>query len=223
MIVIIWLQNGVRKAELNLIYLDTLLPKKTVERITSMEYFLTKQFGKITTLVLSGLLLFSLAACAQDTKAEPKYSNYEGDAVVFTLPKLEAQAEVIARIEVQDDLTTTNSRINYADEGQKQGVGRFYSLRKVKVLETFKSSAQQAADTLLIRDVTALAEDGSILTFNDNRPLKKGKQYIVFLGTAEGSDELGILSADNGVFEVEKSRETNFEPLRSEVLAKYLP
>ena len=94
---------------------------------------------------------------------------------------------------------------------------------RINLIAKWGSQIRVKADTSLIRDVTALAKDGSILTFSDNWPLKKGKQYIVFLGTAEGSDELGILSADNGVFEVEKSRETNFEPLRSEVLAKYLP
>ncbi len=183
----------------------------------------SKRIAFVATLLVMTILSLTLAACSSGKiqSADVNYDNHEGDAIVFTLPELEAYAELIAKVEVTDDLTLENSHITYADEAKKQGLGGFYSLRKIKVLETYKNDFQTSSESLSIRDLTAKAEDGSILTFNDNRPLVKGNQYIVFLRTTEGSNELGIISADNGVFEVNKTRETAFEQLRSEVISKF--
>lgn len=178
----------------------------------------------VNVLLLSTILFISLLFGCNKSDHETEFKNIvnsHGSFIVYSLEDLQEEALVIARVKVLDSISSENSHMMHSNVGGMTGIGGFYSERRVEVIEYYKNELDPNAKELVIRDAVALEEDGTLHTINENRPIEKDADYIVFLTYAYEDVGLGIMSADNGVFALENPGESRFSSLQEEVLAEY--
>lgn len=127
------------------------------------------------------------------------------DYIDYDYLSLESDAEVIARIRVEDDLTAENSTILYSDTYKDILIG-FYSNREVSVLEYYKSNIPND-DNLLIIEPTSIMDN--IYLHNEGYDaLERGKEYIVFLSRNNSSGKLSVIAGETGVINLENVNTT---------------
>ncbi len=122
----------------------------------------------------------------------------------FDYNELKDYADVIAKIQVLDDLREDNSMVDVSSEGY---ITRFCGVRQVKVIEIWKNTLNRdIKDTLAVQELCAICRDGENkiqLIVNEREPLERGEEYILFLsGRYSMSGELSIVSGENGMVEL---------------------
>lgn len=120
------------------------------------------------------------------------------DRVVYDYEGLRAEAKVIAKVVVDDEASEEKSHIM----GEMSNILGYYGERTVTVLEYYKDETALYLPSLTIIEPAALAE-GYYFHHDGYETLKKGGEYILYLSDGTASGMLGIISADNGAFDLE--------------------
>ncbi len=143
----------------------------------------------------------------------------------FSFDELQEEADVIARVQVMDELTSDNTHVQKDDEGH---VALVCSAREVKLLEAYKDTIGLTADsTFLVQDDAGIyLSDGEYIysTINDAVPLVKGDTYILYLQKQANSieDILVIMSGYNGMIHLENPYESpDFTDIVDKTFEKY--
>lgn len=126
-----------------------------------------------------------------------------GDYATFPYEELKEEAEIIAKVEVLDELSSENSLTGYSEEYGM--VVRFCAVRSVRALEVYKGDGELSdGDEFQVQESCAIYEsDGEYYQeiINDVPPLQKGETYILFLdqGSENMSGKPTIISCNNGL------------------------
>lgn len=134
----------------------------------------------------------------------PKENVVSADAefITYEYEELKDRAAAIIKVEVLDELTSSNSMSEYSDV--LQGVVSFCSMRKVKVLDVYKdnNSGLSVGDEIEIQDDSAIYEENGEYyqdTLDDTPALEKGSVYLIFLSDGDTmSGKPAIISCQNG-------------------------
>lgn len=161
--------------------------------------------SKILTGTLVVAMAISLFACGdQDTSALGKLEDVsvQGDCIQYDYDELKAASKVIAKVEIMDDLTETNSHLTYDEQLEQPVVSDFYSTRKVKLIDVYETSLELPENgEIEIIERTAVT-DGQYLHAEGYSAMEKGKTYVVFLSDETASGDLSVISRNNGIFDV---------------------
>lgn len=136
-----------------------------------------------------------------DFSVVSEYKNIEIAASFqkFDYNELKNSSDVIALVEVKDDLTKNNSVINYAKNSP--AIQGFYGRREVKVLKYYKDK-RNLGKKLSIIEPAAITKKNEYLHCDEYSQMVKGNKYIVFLSDETASGELSVLSGSNGKINV---------------------
>lgn len=152
-----------------------------------------------------GVVLIYNNYTEESKPSELKDIEYHGSFAEFNYDELTEQATVIATVIVNDDLTLENSTLLYANEETNDIYG-FIGEREVTVLEYYKNEPN-AGETLSLIEPAAITEENEYLRADGYEALEKGKSYLVFLSSDNATNQLSIISANNGVFDLENPEE----------------
>lgn len=136
----------------------------------------------------------------------------------FDYVKLKSSSEVIALVEVLDDLTKDNSIINYAKKSPT--IEGFYGRREVRVLKYYKDEGN-LGDTLSIIEPAAITKKDEYLHCEGYEQMVKGNKYIVFLSDKTASRELSVLSGNNGKINVSDFDNNEFYEILIKTLIEF--
>lgn len=162
---------------------------------------------KIFCIIFAGVITFALVfgifmIFPKESK-ELADISYHADMYEYSYEELKEDSQIIALIEVMDELTEKNSE-ELISQGYSIGsIGR----RQVKVLTYFKNEKNYG-------DILTILEPASIINNQyihpeDYEKLKKGKEYFVFLSDDTASEELSLMSACNGTFKMDNFNSNN--------------
>lgn len=133
--------------------------------------------------------------------------EFKGSYSIYDFNELKEKAQVIAIIEVNDDLNVDNSVVLYNDTNHS--IEGFWAKRNVSVIKYIKNQFDSKS-SLSIIEPAAITRNSELLKTVDYEELKKGERYLVFLSNENLSNQLSIISANNGKFNMENFEENKF-------------
>lgn len=136
----------------------------------------------------------------------------------FDYEELKNSSEVIALVEVLDDLNKDNSVINYAKKSPT--IQGFYGRREVSVLKYYKGQGN-LGDTFSIIEPAAITKNNEYLHCEEYEQMIKGNKYIVFLSDKTASRELSVLSGNNGKINVSDFDNNEFYEILIKTLIEF--
>ncbi len=140
----------------------------------------------------------------------------QGNSITYNYKDLKEEAKLIVLIECLDDITKLNSNIYY--EGDFL-VG-FSSNRKVRILESYKGN-YSINDELSILEPVGVTDENEMLYMDDYRPLKKGDKYILFLSDNNMTQELSVISGNNGKIQLEDFENNDYMDIALKTIAEF--
>ena len=92
-----------------------------------------------TAIILVMLIILLLCGCRVRNNGEVLYQDIvsHADFIQYNYDQLKEAAEIIAEVEIVDELSEDNSYLVYSDDAYKDLLG-FYSLREAKILSVYK-------------------------------------------------------------------------------------
>ena len=156
-----------------------------------------------TAIILVMLIILLLCGCRVRNNGEVLYQDIvsHADFIQYNYDQLKEAAEIIAEVEIVDELSEDNSYLVYSDDAYKDLLG-FYSLREAKILSVYKGK-EVVGDKETIRILDGVALEGGKRYMNDGyEGVQNGKRYLVFLNDNNASGEMSIISNDNGVIDL---------------------
>lgn len=174
---------------------------------------------KAIYLIMSILLVFTLGACNNKAKNQEDVSH-QGDLIEYNYQELKAESKIVVKVEVMDDLSEKNSVIEY-DPDDPETIIESYSLRKVKVIESFKSDRKVSQGDVLKVIESAAIHDGQYLHLEEYEKMEKGNTYILFLSDETESGELSIISASNGLIDLKHPQDSQYFEIAVKGLVEY--
>lgn len=138
----------------------------------------------------------------------------QGSFAVFSYEELQDIADIVALVEVNDNLSVNNSTVLYADE-ESNDMSGFYGEREVRVIEYFKNDIG-SGEILTLIEPAVITEKNEYIHSEDYEKLEKGQQYLVFLSNDTPSKQLSIISASNGKVDVLNPEDNVFEDIALE-------
>lgn len=165
----------------------------------------------------------SLCSCGTDKTDLSKLEDISiaCDMAEYNFQELEKEADIVAKIEVLDDLTPENSEVAYIDLEDERFITSAISRRKLKVIEYYKNNSGEDKTQLSVIDGAAIVEN--CLYHNEGYyPLEKGGIYIVFLSNDTASGEYSLISDLNSLVDVESPfDDESFAEIKVKSLVKY--
>lgn len=136
-----------------------------------------------------------------DIAKENKVS-VDGDYVTYDYKELKENASAIVKVEVLDELSSSNSLVDY--NASFATPVRFCAARSVKVSEVYKSGiGLHAGDVISVQEGSAICKENDTymqLTLDGTPPLEKGETYILFLEDGDTmSSYPAIMAHQNGM------------------------
>lgn len=128
----------------------------------------------------------------------------------FSYEELQEKADVIAKVQVLDELSSANS---YTQADENGLIASFCSAREVQPLEFYKNSIglDESQPFLVQEDAAIYLSNGEYFydSLNDQTPLVKGDTYILYLQKQDNAIEgtLVIMSGANGTVHIENPDE----------------
>lgn len=173
--------------------------------------------------IIIGLLLavaFSMSSCGDNEKTlmdVPVISDY----VQFDYSSLKNEAKIIAKVQVVDNLSTENTQLIYDpyEETQKSIIG-FVGMRKVKILELYKGTIFQVGETMEIIEPAGVTET-QLLHDEGYQSMAKDGIYIVFLNNETASGKYGIISASNGIVDLNNPGYSKYLDIEVKTIVEY--
>lgn len=135
------------------------------------------------------------------------------DYIEVNYSELFNMADIIALIEVKDNLTSNNSFMIFDNITNKTIVG-YYAERKVEVKQYYKTNKNKVKNLTIIEP--AVIYDNTYIHNEDYDKLLKGEEYIVYLSTDNSSNKLSVIAGSAGVTKVNGGQ--NFEKYSIEEL-----
>lgn len=133
-----------------------------------------------------------------------------GDHIQYDYEALKENAKVIAKIEAVDELGENNSHIIYDSDAGDNSIIGYYSARKVRIIDVYKSAFDfKEGDVLDIIESSAIC-DGLYLHDKNYEPMKKDTYYYVFLNDDTASGQLSIMSCSNGLLDLENIEKSEY-------------
>lgn len=192
-----------------------------------MSFALNKKMigaGFIVLLIITGLFMFG----GNKNKQIQELKVY-GDHLLYTnANELEKDADLIVIGHTQKDFKEFPATINYNENGRYSD---YYTVTDVKITKVIKG--QYSKDTILVTQRAALDKNKNILIINEDCSImEKGKPYLLFLKKIDLKDTYGIMSINQGKFNIdntdtkEKEKEkgesgVQYRNLKEDVLKKY--
>lgn len=188
-------------------------------------------------LLFTFLLCLTATACGSSQRAQEDTavtladisSDHRvcSDAVYweFSYEELQEKADVIARVQVLDELSSANS---YTKSDENGLIASFCSARQVQPLEIYKNTIGLDEDQPFL-----VQEDAAIYLFNgeyyydslnDQTPLAKGDTYILYLQKQENAldNTLVIMSGENGTISIDNPDENEaYSEIAEQTLDEY--
>jgi len=152
-----------------------------------------------------------------------------GDHLLYAnANELEKNADLIIIGHTQKDFKEFPGTINYNENGRYSD---YYTVTDLKITKVIKG--QYPKDTIFVTQRAALDKDKNILIINEDCSImEKGKLYLLFLKKLDLKDTYGIMSINQGKFNIdntdtkEKEKEkgesgVQYRNLKEDVLKKY--
>lgn len=149
------------------------------------------------------LSLVFIIACFTSCKESNKVITADNAAVITTYAdfvdydynSIKDNAKIIVHVKITNELTNQNSTCSY----DGANIVSFSSVRNADILEVYKNSTgKDLGSTIQITETAAVSNDGKLYITNDDTPLKKGNEYIVFLNNTASGDSYCIMSSATG-------------------------
>jgi len=160
-----------------------------------------KRVCTLLTFMLGSMLL--LSSCSQGVDRDPvSYEQLESitpymDIVVYDYQSIKAEAGMIAKVQVLDELSMENSTFLRTEDGSDRVYG-FFSKREVRILEYYKNAPGYDNGIILgVLDKAAVSET-AFWHGEGYEPLAKDGVYILYLSNETATRDWSIISAENG-------------------------
>lgn len=161
--------------------------------------------------ILSIILFFSVFFIAGfnyiNSNNKPIDIPLKGSHEVFEYEDLVDEADIIALVQVKDELSKNNSTIVY--EENSPSIMYHYATREVEVLEYYKNDLNLGSN-IKFNESAAITAQNEYLHAEEYTALQKGEKYIVYLSKNNGLDELSIISRNNGKIDLDDFSENEF-------------
>ncbi len=176
-----------------------------------------KIFGCICGLVIAIALLIGAYLIFDKPSKEISDITFYADNYQFSYEELKSHSQIIALIQVMDELTEANSEA-FISEGYTVGnIGR----RQCKVLKYFKDE-RNYGETLTVLEPASVI-DNQYIHPEDYDKLEKDNIYLVFLCDETATNELSLMSAYNGTFDVDNLDEMDeYYDLAIKAIVEYM-
>lgn len=163
-----------------------------------------KKYFILSIILIPLLITFSVnyinSQKLRDIEFLSSYSKY-------SFKELKDIATIIAVVEINDDLSSANSFVLYNDTNHS--IEGFWAQRNVSVVKYIKNELN-LEKSLSIIEPAAITVDNEFLRTEYYDELKKGQRYLVFLSTDNLTNQLSIISANNGKFNLESKEDNQF-------------
>lgn len=124
------------------------------------------------------------------------------DYVQFDYDGLKRESQIIAKIQVRDDLSIKNTELTYDPyEGNQKSIIGFLAMREVKIIEVYKGPDIKAGDVMEIIEPAGVTKT-QLLHDESYKPMERDGVYLVFLCNETASGRYGIISASNGIVDL---------------------
>ena len=121
------------------------------------------------------------------------------DLADYDYNSIKDEAKIIAHVKITDELTNKNSNCSY----KGINIVSFSSVRNADILEVYENNTgKDLGSTIQIIETAAVSDDGKLYITNGDTPLKKDKEYIVFLNNDASGEGYCIMSAVKGKINV---------------------
>lgn len=144
------------------------------------------------------------------------FSSYEE----FSYNELKDESSVIALIKVKDNLDVENSTIMYND-GTPDIMG-FFGTRSVEVMKFFKNNGGDDKYIKII-EPAIITEHNEYMRTEGYEKMEKGNYYVVFLSDDNETNQLSIISANNGKIDVSNIENNEYLEIAYQALSEYNP
>lgn len=131
---------------------------------------------------------------------KPKDVTVFGSHAVYEYNDLVDEANVIALVKVNDDLSQKNSTIVYL--GNSPLIKYHYATREVEVLEYYKNDLG-LGEKIKFNEPVAITPNNEYIHTEEYNALEKNKKYIVYLSNNNGLGALSLISRNNGKVDLE--------------------
>ncbi|MGR6907345.1 hypothetical protein [Lysinibacillus capsici] len=131
----------------------------------------------------------------------------QGSHEVFEYNEIVDIADVIALVQVKDELSESNSTVVY--EENSPSIMYHYATREVEVLEYYKNDLDLGSN-IKFNESAAITAQNEYLHVEEYTALQKGEKYIVYLSKNNGLNELSIISRNNGKINLDNFSENEF-------------
>ncbi|OPY57826.1 MAG: hypothetical protein A4E55_01367 [Pelotomaculum sp. PtaU1.Bin035] len=190
-----------------------------------MSFALNKKIivpGFIVLLIIT--ILFTFAGNKGDKIQELKVY---GDHLLYAnANELEEDADLIIVGHTQKDFKEFPATINYNNDGRYSD---YYTVTDVRITKVIKG--EYSKDTIPVTQRAALDKNKNILIINEDCTImERGKPYLLFLKKIDLKDTYGIMSIDQGKFNIDntdtKEKEIGqsniqYKNLKEDVLEKF--
>lgn len=164
---------------------------------------------RFTSIVISVVMLIGLLAGCNRTYTynsslieheffNEKSYNYDG---------LKAEADLIAKIKILDELTNENSTVKYYKSGHAES---FTSDRQAEVIKIYKNTdGGEINGKITVTENVGIGDNGKCyMTPKDKEPLKKDGEYLVFLKMKSGG-RYALLSQEKAKYDLNANNNGN--------------
>lgn len=142
------------------------------------------------------------------------FSSYEE----FSYDELKDVSSVIALIKVKDNLNVENSTIMYNDE--TPDIKGFFGTRSVEVIKFFKNDGGYDKHIKVI-EPAVITEHNEYMRTEGYEKMEKGNYYLVFLSDDNATNQLSIISANNGKIDLSNIENNEYLEIAYQVLSEY--
>lgn len=154
------------------------------------------------------LIIVMYFVTTERPSSEPETMTIDYEFHHFTYDELKEEADVIARVKVEDELTEESS-FEIVSHKSKELAGVFAE-RRCSVIEYYKDETGNNLKELTIIEPAGVI-DGVINHMGSYMCLDKGVEYILFLSIDQTTGSRCVMSGNNGVVRLEDSNWENPE------------
>lgn len=175
------------------------------------------KIGIVSSLIIAciGLLGYCIFAVLHGSSSD--VIEIMADMAECNFDELQEDSQVIALVEISDEFKKENSNLTYDSYGDLMD---FYTTRTAKVLELYKDE-RNIKDSLEFIEPAAVDEDGSMVTIEDYRPLKKGLKCILYLSDSTKIHKLSLMGTSDSFVNIENPSSNPNDEIAFKTLVKY--
>ncbi len=166
-----------------------------------------KDFKKFSLIsLLSAVFIAGLIYTANNKSSDGEVDSkpieipVSGSFEVFQYNEFVDEADVVALVEIKDELSENNSTVVYQENTPL--IQYHYATREAEVLEYYKNDLGLDSN-IKFNEPAAITEKNEFLRVDEYTPFQKNQKYIVYLSKNNALNELSVISGQHGLVNID--------------------